>query len=637
MKVNNWGILFCWGLLYLVFSSITPVFGKAPAKAEIRLQPHRAALELKLAKRYYSNNQYLKSRKAMERLVIKYPKHLPTQEFFGELLMRYRDFNLGKPQWRKLIAMGTKINKAQYYWIKSMYELGEYDEAILHAVQIVKEKGPDQFIFQLLAEDALSRNDIVATLDWYTELTKYFPEEKGAWIKRSNLQVEQGAFKEAIDILREAAQHHPNDSEILVNLADTYRLNKDYDTAIALYRMLISKSPRMSRPYTGLISTLIEKKDFKGAFALLKKKPPYLKDYETDLLKGRIFNEIKKWDRAEAIERRLTQSPAIAQAIPILLYHGIGTHIRSANLPVTLFESQMKSLYDAGYTTITVQELVQMIDKKKPYPPKPIMITFDDARIDSFVNGDPILKKYNMKATMFVPTGEIANNHPFFADWPMMKFYAKTLRWDMQAHGHQSHSLIPVGKLPQKGNFLTNRKWIEPLLRFETNSEYNARLDGDYQEVKRLINQYVPEGDVLAYAFPFGEAGQGPDADILEDTLSANIRLFQKHYRFGLVQDTTGYNTLGATPPTFLNRFIVPQAMDGPALLKQLVSTHPYYLAKIQMAKTYSLSEQGDKARRIFQELCPEVPRTRDVTSHYLASLNDQQGPYRLKGESSTY
>lgn len=86
--------------------------------------------------------------------------------------------------------------------------------------------------------------------------------------------------------------------------------------------------------------------------------------------------------------------------VPILCYHGVLDNpwgISSLFVRVNEFETQMKYLSENGYTPLFVSE----ISTAKNYE-KPIIITFDDGYLDVYTNAFPILKKYNMKANIYM-------------------------------------------------------------------------------------------------------------------------------------------------------------------------------------------------------------------------------------------
>ena len=108
--------------------------------------------------------------------------------------------------------------------------------------------------------------------------------------------------------------------------------------------------------------------------------------------------------------RTFTKGPLIYnnKSIPVLMYHSIdyekGNELR---LPKEQFKEQMKYLKDNGYTTLTLNELYNFLEKNKPIPEKSIVITLDDGYVDNYTNAYPILKELGFNATVFVVTSNI--------------------------------------------------------------------------------------------------------------------------------------------------------------------------------------------------------------------------------------
>ncbi|MDR1000769.1 MAG: polysaccharide deacetylase family protein [Clostridiales bacterium] len=107
--------------------------------------------------------------------------------------------------------------------------------------------------------------------------------------------------------------------------------------------------------------------------------------------------------------------------IPVLLYHHIVPddyiEIYQDNAFVikeSMFDRQIKYLYDNGYYTITTQQLYDYLANKKSLPPKSIMITFDDGYLSNYLFAYKILKNYNFVATIFIITSEINTNQQLF-------------------------------------------------------------------------------------------------------------------------------------------------------------------------------------------------------------------------------
>lgn len=100
--------------------------------------------------------------------------------------------------------------------------------------------------------------------------------------------------------------------------------------------------------------------------------------------------------------------------IPILLYHDFVATVPDSdpdnfnyiNTPQS-FEENIKVLLENGYTFISFQELNAAINGKMSLPEKPILINFDDGYYSNYEYVFPILKKYNVKASIFVVTDKI--------------------------------------------------------------------------------------------------------------------------------------------------------------------------------------------------------------------------------------
>ncbi len=100
--------------------------------------------------------------------------------------------------------------------------------------------------------------------------------------------------------------------------------------------------------------------------------------------------------------------------IPILLYHDFVTTVPDSdpdnfnyiNTPES-FEENIKVLLENGYRFISMEELNDIINGKIELPEKPILINMDDGYYSNYEYIYPILKKYNVKASIFVVTDKV--------------------------------------------------------------------------------------------------------------------------------------------------------------------------------------------------------------------------------------
>jgi peptidoglycan/xylan/chitin deacetylase (PgdA/CDA1 family) len=95
--------------------------------------------------------------------------------------------------------------------------------------------------------------------------------------------------------------------------------------------------------------------------------------------------------------------------IPIIMYHYVeyvkdaGDLIRK-RLDVTpaSFEEQLKSLRKAHYETYYVKEVPAILDGTIHYSTQSAILSFDDGYEDFYTDVFPLLKKYHMRATLYV-------------------------------------------------------------------------------------------------------------------------------------------------------------------------------------------------------------------------------------------
>lgn len=119
--------------------------------------------------------------------------------------------------------------------------------------------------------------------------------------------------------------------------------------------------------------------------------------------------------------------------VPILMYHSVSRD-KSSSLSVRPenFSNQMRYLDKAGYSVITLDELVQGIKKAEKFPPRTVVVTFDDGFEDNYLNAFPILAKYNMPAIIFLMTGYVDQKAGYLT-WDQVKLMMQN---DIDFGGH---------------------------------------------------------------------------------------------------------------------------------------------------------------------------------------------------------
>ncbi len=110
---------------------------------------------------------------------------------------------------------------------------------------------------------------------------------------------------------------------------------------------------------------------------------------------------------------------------PVMMYHQIAEYPGDDNLLVSSesFEKHMKFLRDNEYSVIPLDELISRIKSNLEMPDKVVAVTFDDGYEDNYKNAYPILKKYDIPATIFIITDYIGKDN--YLTWDEIRRMSK--------------------------------------------------------------------------------------------------------------------------------------------------------------------------------------------------------------------
>ncbi len=212
---------------------------------------------------------------------------------------------------------------------------------------------------------------------------------------------------------------------------------------------------------------------------------------------------------------------SLFKSIPVLMYHCIDNNVfgtPSLFVAPSDFQKQMAYLKDNGYTTITFRDLDHINQISKP-----ILITFDDGYKDNYTYAFPVLKKYNMKATIFIIVNSLGKKRSL----NMNEIREMKGTIDFQSHT-MTHSHL--GEL--KGN----------------------KLEYEIGESKKQLEKLIGT-NIFVIAYPYGSYN------------NQTIETVKKYYKYGLTVksgffiDEPGYNDyqidrVAVTNKTTLSSFI---------------------------------------------------------------------------------
>lgn len=92
----------------------------------------------------------------------------------------------------------------------------------------------------------------------------------------------------------------------------------------------------------------------------------------------------------------------------ILMYHSVGENDLFFNVQLENFTKQIEYLKKKKFNIISLNQLVEKIERKQIISKKTVVLTFDDGYKNNYSNVWPILKKYDFPATIFLAVGLIS-------------------------------------------------------------------------------------------------------------------------------------------------------------------------------------------------------------------------------------
>jgi peptidoglycan/xylan/chitin deacetylase (PgdA/CDA1 family) len=220
--------------------------------------------------------------------------------------------------------------------------------------------------------------------------------------------------------------------------------------------------------------------------------------------------------------------------IPVLTFHSIGIENSSwskryLSSPLNHFEAFCKFLTAYKYETILMDDWYNLINGQYNYNKKYIVLTFDDGYLDNWVYVYPLLKKYNLKATIFInpefvdPCEEprltlndvwdgrngIEELLPIgFLNWTEMQLMEKSGLVDIQSHSmthntyFKSDSIIDIYECSEKYDWLP---WVyfkhkKPYYMKENLLNYIPRGIPIFEYDRSLaVRKFIPSQDFMDY------------------------------------------------------------------------------------------------------------------------------------------
>lgn len=188
--------------------------------------------------------------------------------------------------------------------------------------------------------------------------------------------------------------------------------------------------------------------------------------------------------------------------IPVLLYHHIDWDTKNNSdivSPNKLWQDFLL-IKQHGYSPVSFQDVINSVEKEKPLPSKPIIISFDDGYQSNYNILYPMLQIFNYKANINLIIDSIDkaphNNGFVYLDWEKVKEMHYSGLVEFGVHTFRMHG-------PQGVSQHVN----------ETAVEYEKRFSADLHKATQRFNEKLGFKPYI-YCYPYGNGN-----DLTEELL----------------------------------------------------------------------------------------------------------------------
>jgi tetratricopeptide (TPR) repeat protein len=534
----------------------------------------------------------LKDYSAASRLLNDLKKRFPTyREIYPELAQVQfiqEDYAQSVRSWAKTIEFFPNEIGYRFHRAEALYYGGSTASALQELEKIVAQEPAYRPALNFLVNDAIAASDFSRARELLNNHLKELNADGNEGLLRlASLEIRRGRWDEALADAARCLSSNPNNAEALFMKAECLLQQGRRTQAAAVYQEILKKNPwslRALGELADIYNTLGESRNALDTIQRARALHPT--DPGLVLLESQYLFATGQYEASQKLPRTWMDKNK-GPVLLVLLYHGLSPYERDPLLayPIhrktALFKSQIRALKRAGFSPVTAGEVGRWISGLGTLPPRPVLITFDDAVLNSFRRADPILKKYGFKATMFVPLVDIEGSRPAYASWNALAGYQNSGRWEMGDHGDRAHADIPIGP-GRRGPFLVNKEWLGKEQRLETDEEWSRRVNDDHARSRQKMFEHLGVKPA-AFAFPEGDFGQ-ESLPNFKESAPKNLDAARKAFVTSYYQDQNGFNTR-ARDPMLLVRFSPPPEWTGKDLLRHIQTKNPFVTISRQLLR----------------------------------------------------
>ena len=192
---------------------------------------------------------------------------------------------------------------------------------------------------------------------------------------------------------------------------------------------------------------------------------------------------------------------------PILMYHSLTeSEGNSLKIPPAEFREHLAYLKKAGYYTLTPAEAYIVLTENKKPADKIVWLTFDDGYLNNYTDGFPLLKEFEMDATINYIVAKEGNDNYF--SLAQMQEMATSGFVSIESHTINHLEVNVMDYEQQMSEFKESKKYFDQALKQDTillcypagrydQNNFQALADSGYKMAVTTENGYASAADGL--------------------------------------------------------------------------------------------------------------------------------------------
>ncbi len=180
--------------------------------------------------------------------------------------------------------------------------------------------------------------------------------------------------------------------------------------------------------------------------------------------------------------------------------------------PVGEFERHLKYFQETNTKVLTLDEVADLLDSGETLPDRAVVLTIDDADLSVYKHAWPLLKKYGVKAHLFVPTAMVGTRWSSLnvCTWEQLKEMADSGHVIIGSHTRHLHYKIATSE------------GAEPVFLHASSIEEDVVADNRRRVMELNIDQWG-----LVDLEEVETTLKGPSAPVANDILASRLDIMQ--------------------------------------------------------------------------------------------------------------